>query len=556
MEKIRQRLGFLYPDNGDQIYNDVMALIDCRGQGQVVKKTFVDEKDIMLITYGDSIINEGEMPLGTLKKFLNQYGENTVSAVHLLPMFPYTSDDGFSVVDYKAISPELGGWSEVEALADDFNLMFDAVINHSSKSSSWFKGFLSEDEAYKEHYIEANPELDYSTVTRPRALPLLTPFKTNEGTKHIWTTFSADQVDLNFKSPRVLMDVLDVLVTYAEKGARFIRLDAIGFAWKEIGTTCIHLEQTHELIKLFRDVLDACVPGTILITETNVPHKENISYFGSGFDEAQLVYQFPLPPLVYYSFIVGSTNKLMEWLKTIDTPSNATTYFNFLASHDGIGVRPTEGILTDEERGLLVSTTLENGGRVSYKDNGDGTQSPYELNISYVNAISGCETKEEFKIRKFIASQGILLSLAGVPGIYVHSLLGSTNWYEGVEESGINRRINREKLNYQKLLDELETDPLRKGIFENYKKLIKIRKNQSGFHPLAEQTVLELDDHCFSIKRHNKETNETIIVVINVSSQAVNLHNTSLEGVELLSGETIHGDLHLEPFDVCWIRTN
>lgn len=552
MKQIEERLKKLYPHNHEELLEKVQTIID-RYQSKR-ENTFVDEKDVMLITYGDSIKRQSQSGLGALNSFLRTKGDDSITAVHLLPMFPFTSDDGFSVVDYKAINPELGDWEDVSDLANSFDLMFDAVINHSSKSCPWFKAFLAGEERYKDHYIVADPELDYSSVTRPRALPLLTPFETSEGTKHIWTTFSEDQVDLNFKSPRVFLDILDVLLTYSERGARFIRLDAIGFAWKELGTTCIHLEETHELIKLYREILDSCLPGTILITETNVPHKENISYFGNGYDEAQMVYQFPLPPLVYYSFITGDTKKLTGWLEDIDTPSDATTYFNFLASHDGIGVRPTEGILTDDERQILVDTTLKQGGRVSYKNNGDGTQSPYELNIAYVDAITGSEEKEDKKVEKFLASQSILLSLAGVPGIYIHSLLGSRNWTEGVEESGINRRINREKLNYDDLMEKLDSETMEQKIFDGYKSLIKIRKEQSAFHPLAKQEVVSRDSRLFSIRRHNEETGDVMDIIINVSNEKVSVEDSSLMGKELISQRDIKQKVDIAPYEVLWIK--
>lgn len=285
-----------------------------------------------------------------LKTFLDREMEETISGVHLLPMFPYTSDDGFSVQDFREIDPELGTWKDIEALGENYDLMFDAVINHVSKSSVYFQEFLKGNEKYRNFFIVADPDEDYSSVTRPRALPLLTAFETADGEKYVWTTFSEDQIDLNYKEPAVLLEILDILLFYASKGARFLRFDAIGFAWKEKGTTCMHLPQTHELIKLMREVLEECAKGCTIITETNVPHKENISYFGDGTDEAGLVYQFPLPPLTLYSYIVGNAEKLTEWAASLEPTNPQTTYFNFLASHDGIGMRPVEDILSEEER--------------------------------------------------------------------------------------------------------------------------------------------------------------------------------------------------------------
>jgi sucrose phosphorylase len=552
-QSMMNKLEFLYGDKGAEVFEDIERLALKYGKEKTSPKPWVTENDVMLITYGDSIQSKDRVPLDALHQFLNEYIKDTITAVHLLPFFPYTSDDGFSVTDYRVIDPELGGWSNVNALSKDYDLMFDAVINHISKSSEWFQGYLQGDPRYSDYFIEADPTKDYSMVTRPRALPLLTPFETGQGTKHIWTTFSEDQIDLNFQNPKVLLEILDILVMYARNGARFIRLDAIGFAWKKLGTTSMHLEETHVLIKVMRDILDLLVPGTIMITETNVPHAFNISYFGNGFDEAQMVYQFPLPPLTLFSFQTKSAKKLLDWADSLDQTSPQTTFFNFLASHDGIGVRPTEGILTDEERQLMVSKTLEHGGRVSYKNNADGSKSPYELNITFVDALTHPKEKDDVRINRFLAAHTILLSVVGVPGIYIHSLLGSQNDYQGVEESGINRRINREKLNKAKLDEELKSNSTRKQIFQRFSKLIKIRRGQSAFHPQAKQDVLFLDDRVFSIVRTNEVTNDRVLVLVNVSDEIVHL-SLQNQGVDLISNNLIGNEVILQPYGHLWVK--
>lgn len=136
---------------------------------------------------------------------------------------------------------------------------------------------------------------------------MLTEFDTKEGKKSYWTTFSTDQIDLNYQSIDLYKEILSILLYYTQNGARMIRLDAIGFLWKELGTTCMHLPQTHKVVQSFRKILDEAAPGTLIITETNVPHKENISYFGEGEKEAHMVYQFPLPPLVMFSILTGNS---------------------------------------------------------------------------------------------------------------------------------------------------------------------------------------------------------------------------------------------------------
>lgn len=536
--------------------NKAFQMMEERFQSYLTSKErdeWLSEKDSMLITYGDSLHSEGKTGLNTLHNFLVKYVGNAISSVHLLPMYQYTSDDGFSVVDYKQVNPELGSWEDVNNLAKDYKLMFDGVINHISKSSDWFQRFLLCEEPYKDFFIAADPNGDYSQVVRPRALPLLTPFKTKEGTKYVWTTFSEDQVDLNFKSIDVLIEILDVLITYANNGAKFIRLDAIGFLWKEKNTKCIHLPETHEVVKLIRKVLDVYVPGTMIITETNVPHKENISYFGNN-DEAHLVYQFPLPPLVMFTLLKGDATKLTSWVKSLEPLSSHTTYFNFLSSHDGIGIRPTEGILTDEERQFLVDNTLRNGGEVSYKDNGDGTKSPYELNINYQDAIAGFEASDELRIKRFIVAETILLSLEGIPGIYIHSLLGSRNDYYGKTISGISRRINREKLDVKDLEDSLNSDTNRSKIFEELIKILNIRRCHSAFSPMASQQILELDPRIFGLIRNNKDTGEIIYVLINVSNEDITLDMKDLEGTDLLSGTKIQSMITLNALQSMWIQ--
>ncbi|MCG9663874.1 Sucrose phosphorylase [Vibrio mediterranei] len=518
----------------------------------VGKKQWVDQNDIMLITYGDSIKKQGEAPLHTLREFLNDNAADVLSAVHILPCYPYTSDDGFSVVDYWKINPELGDWQDVQSLSNNYDLMFDGVINHISKSSDWFQGYLKGETQYREFFTEANPNRDYSSVTRPRALPLLTTFETANGTKHIWTTFSEDQIDLNFRCPEVFQKIAELLLFYAQQGASFIRLDAIGFMWKELDTPCIHQPQTHAIVQALRALMSAVAPHVKLITETNVPHNDNISYFGNGENEAHLVYQFPLPPLTLHTLQTGNSDKIVDWMSSLEPCSEQTTFFNFLASHDGIGVRPVEGILNKEQVDHLLSVVQTNGGRVSYKDNGDGTQSPYELNINYFDAIRDANSDDQTNLDRFMAAQSILISMAGVPGIYVHSLLGSGNDIEGLERLGYNRAINREKLERTEVESELAKPESRRAqVLSRFKHILGIRKQQRAFAPSASQRVVATSEQLVTFVR-----DEQVLVAINISNQAVELDtNAVLKGVshDLISGNDLSGVVTVQPYQVMWL---
>ncbi|EKZ0267207.1 sugar phosphorylase [Listeria monocytogenes] len=510
----------------------------------------ISEKNVYLIAYGDSIFEKNKHPLQTLNEFLQEYAQDVITDVHLLPIFPSTSDDGFSVTDYKQIDEQLGDWDDVQKMSENFRVMLDFVANHMSKSSDWFKRFSDNEAPYNQFFIEKDSQFDYKNVTRPRTSPL---FHKYENGKELWTTFSEDQLDLNVRNIDCLVALTDVLLFYASKQATSIRLDAIGFLWKTSGTTCMHLPETHEIISLWRLLIDELYPNLQIITETNVPHEENISYFGDGENEANMVYQFPLPPLVLHTFTCHDTTKLSKWAKSISQVSSTATYFNFLASHDGIGMRPATGILSDEEINSLVQKAVQNGGQVSYKDNADGTQSVYELNINYGEALQnpGEDTTEELVTKKIIAAHSILLTLQGVPAIYYHSFLGSKNDLVGYEESGINRRINREKLEKNQLVHELETDTYRQTIFTSLKKLVQIRRNHTAFSPFATQEILDLGPDVFAIKRESEE--ECIYGIINVTSHNIS-KTLAFSGTNLLTNQPVASELDLTAYEVVWIK--
>jgi len=514
-------------------------------------------RDAMLITYGDQVSEPGRAPLATLDAWLAEHLGDDISSVHLLPFYPYSSDDGFSVIDYTVVDPKLGDWDDIARLAQAYRLMFDAVINHVSAHSAWFQGFLAGDERYSDWFITVDQPADLSTVTRPRTHPLLTTFDTASGPRRVWTTFSSDQIDLNFGNPEVLLAIVDVLLLYAARGAGYIRLDAIGYMWKEIGTSCIHLPKAHTAVKLFRSVYDAVAPAILLITETNVPHRDNISYFGNGDDEAQLVYQFPLAPLVLHAFQTGSTRHLSGWAAGLETPSEHVTFFNFLASHDGIGVLPASGILSPTEIDALVARTLQHGGRVGYKTNSDGSQSAYELNITLMDALSDPQTTpQDEAIDRFMTAQAIMLALRGLPGIYVHSLVGSHNDTEGMARTGHNRTINRRKWQRAEIDARLaEPQSHEARVLARYRQLLRARASSPAFDVAAEQQILGADDGLFAVLR-SAPGGERVVCVHNVSGAPQNFTvGEARMMTDLITGDAYDasGPINVAPYASLWL---
>ncbi|MGA7143052.1 MAG: alpha-amylase family glycosyl hydrolase [Desulfobacterales bacterium] len=545
--------------NGKAAFDKIFPIIEKYSDLKNREETDFSEKDVFLVTYGDTLNKTGEAPLETLCDFAESRFKDVFSTIHILPFFPYSSDDGFSVVDFFAVNPELGDWKDIQRLGRVFRLMFDLVLNHVSSKSAWFKNYLDEKSRYEDLAIEVDPSTDLSLVTRPRSLPLLTRFhKTSGDTVYVWTTFSADQIDLNYKSVDVLEKMVNVLLFYMKKGAAVIRLDAVAYLWKDIGTSCIHLRQAHQVVQLFRKILDLAAPDSLLITETNVPHQENVSYFGDGKNEAQMVYNFTLPPLLLYTFVREDAGALSRWAEClrIDSPDN--TFFNFTASHDGIGVRPLEGILARDEIEKLMGIVKKNGGDVSYKRDPDGSNSPYELNITYVDALLNLENNNDpWHIPRFLASQAIQLVLPGVPAIYIHSILGSRNWTEGVRRTQSKRAVNREKLRVDDVLSQLkDPETFRSRIFYPFIHMIKTRREQSAFHPKADFEILHIDPKVFVVVRRSMA--QTIYTVTNISSGRAEVSLSDAKApsrmTDLITGDVFRADaITLAPYRFLWL---
>jgi len=551
-DDVRDVINKIYgPAYGPSAFERIAALAEGFGTpGQQGRREF-SEADTVLITYGDTMLSKRYSPLQALHRFACQYLKAGFSAVHLLPFFTFSSDDGFSVIDYRTVNPEIGTWQDVTRFGRDFDLMFDYVLNHISSGSRWFERYLKELPGYQDLAIEVDPQIDLSAVTRPRALPLLTPFtKASGASVHVWTTFSEDQIDLNYKSLDVLLKMVEVLLFYVHQGARLIRMDAVAYLWKQIGTSCIHLPQTHDMVRLFRKILDWAAPEVAIITETNVPHLENVSYFGDGYNEAQMVYNFTLPPLLLHAFHTGSASVLGQWAQTLSTPSEQTTFFNFTGSHDGIGIRPLEGILAADEIERLAELARRHGGEVSSKANQDGSKSPYELNLTYLDAMSADPAK-------FLASQAIQLSLPGVPAVYIHSLLGSRNWQAGVELTGRARTINRQQLDLSEVLTALDNpQSYRSSIFYPYCRMLQVRRAQPAFHPHAGFDVIPMDQRVFCLRRFAED--QVIYALTNIVDGYISTSLRFKGGPhhmrDLLSNQDYLSDaLRLEPYQTLWL---
>ena len=546
-----------YPEHVNELYEAIQEKIKLFNDDQKQqKKITINEINAILITYADTLRGEGS-PLSVLTRFLIDYVGDTFNVIHLLPFFDYSSDDGFSIIDYQKVNQDCGRWEDIAILSDRYHLMFDAVINHISQKSEWFQGYLNGAAEYQDFFIALKGDEDLSQVTRPRTSPLSTQFQSINGQKAIWTTFSSDQIDLNYQNPKLFLRIIDTLFFYIHQGASLIRLDAVGYLWKEKGTSCIHLEQTHEIVKLIRCCLDKLIKNALVITETNVPHSDNIRYFGDGKNEAHMVYNFSLPPLVLHAYLQQSSKELSQWVNQLDYPSSDATFFNFLASHDGIGLTPLNGLVDVKEVNDIVLSCVKNGGKISYKRQVDGSQIPYELNINFFDALSDRSHDEVLNIRKFLGAHAIAIALKGIPGIYIHSLLGSKSWKKGVEQLGYNRAINREKLQIEQVLSELKAvDSTRHQIFYPLKKMLEFRTTQKSLSLKASQRVILVSEQVFILKRSFED--ETIFLLVNLSDteQVIDINEFPKSGdfQDMMNEGKTLDQLIIDPYAFLWLK--
>ncbi len=522
-----------------------------------------DQGDVIVITYGDSVLCPDEKPLQTLKRFLDELGDGLLTGLHILPFYPWSSDDGFAVLDYSSVNEALGDWSDIERLAWDYHLMADLVINHCSARSLWFENFIKGESPGEGYFITVSPDTDLGDVVRPRTSPLLKEVATHRGIEYVWCTFSHDQVDLDFRNPEVLKQFVSIVRQYLDHGVRIFRLDAVAFLWKIPGTSCLNLEETHEVVRLLRTLVEYARSDTMLITETNIPNTENLSYFGNA-NEAHCIYNFSLPPLLVNTLITGDCSYLKQWMMSMPPAQNGTAYFNFIASHDGIGLRPAEGLLSDEELDTLIATMQHFGGHVSYRRLGNGADKAYEINIALFDALQGTVDGPDSRgVDRFICAHAMMLGMEGIPGIYIHSLLGTRNDYRRVENTGHPRAINRHQWDWDALHAELEREDSSHGVvLWRMKELIALRRRQPAFHPNATQFTLHLGNQLFGYWRQSIDRRQSIFCVSNVSLEpqplalaGINLIDTE-QWWDLIGDQQLEGRgqiLELEPYQTVWI---
>ena len=560
LKKIYRQI--LTKQNIDLLKNEIVQLIEDFNKKNLLNKINISEKTSLVISYGDNIYSSQSSSMKIFQKFFQKNLEKLFDTIHFLPFYPSSSDSGFAVKDHYQIDKKIGNWSDLKKISKSKKIMADVVINHASARGLWFKNFLKRKKPGKDYFLTVNSKFNTSKVVRPRDHKLLKKIKIFEKNDYLWRTFSPDQIDLNFKNPSVLLRFIKIIIYLINNGVTIFRLDAIAYLWKQNGTKCINLSQTHEIIKLLRVVTSLLNVQTLIITETNLPEKENLSYFGKN-NEANWVYNFSLPPLLIHAFLFENSSYLNQWSRKLPSTKHGNCYLNFIASHDGIGIRPTEGILNEKTLGSFLKRLKKNGSKFSYRKVQNKSKKVYEANITVFDALrkSDFDPKGLFFLERYISAHAIMISFEGIPAVYFNSLFGKSNDEAKYIITGNNRDVNRYKWNFNNITTKLRDKKSKQSIFyRNIGALLEIKRKQKAFHPNASRININLGPKIFCFKRISKDKKQSIICMTNLSSkiQTPNFKKTGSYRDLLNSNLKFRegNSLILKPFQTVWLTNN
>lgn len=486
----------------------------------------------ILSVYPDHI-SDGGNTLEQLDAFLDERFASAFETLHILPFFPSTGDGGYAVSDHKAVSSRYGTWREIRKLSARFRLIADLVLNHVSSSHFWVSSFLAGDAAFDDFFIELDPKADLRAIERPpRDTPVLSPFKSSLGVRHLWTTFGPDQVDLNYRNPAVLRAIRDIAQSLASEGVSSLRLDAIAYVWKEFGSSCANLPQAADVLRLLRAGLGADRPN--LIAEVDA---ELQGHFLRG-DGADFAFRFDLAPCLAHSLVTGKSDCLYRWIS-----SNSGVDFSrsilFLANHDSLYLRPQAPILDDREVDDLVETAIRVGCIPVVR--GDRI---YQISGPLHLMFSG-----EFEIvcRRIALAMFLLASLPGIPMVYLNTLLAAPLAALNSEEGP--RSINRYKFGVAEIHHLLQSTCREKllarvlGIFSSRRRMNSLAADR----PLMPVSCTT-NSIIFARGRHD----ERVYVVANLSASNEEEIYFPAPMVNLESGESVGRAIRLLPLQFGW----
>ncbi len=451
---------------------------------------------IQLCTYADRF---GQGDLVTLQNLLNNQFAGVFGGVHLLPFyFPIDgADAGFDPVDHTQVDNRLGGWNNVKDLSESYDVMADVIVNHVSSNSLAFKDYLknAEDSVYADLFLTYEKvfptgatQEQLVNLYRPRPGLPFSKIKLANGKEELfWTTFTADQIDIDVFSEAGKNYLLSILDKLEQANVKMIRLDAAGYAVKKAGSRCFMTDETFDFIESFSTM--AADRGIEVLVEIHAHYLTQVAIA----KKAGWVYDFALPPLLLHTLIAKNSKSLQAWYEI--SPRNAVTV---LDTHDGIGIIDIaaekgvgSGLLTNDEVNELVENIHSNSGHTSRKATGAAASNLdlYQVNCTYYEALG----KDD---QAYLLARLIQFFSPGIPQVYYVGLLAGENDMALLEKTGVGRDINRHYYS----LDEIES-ALRRPVVANLIALMKFRNSHPAFQtgvfscPTTDAEHLQLNWH-------------------------------------------------------------
>ncbi|MEZ0537050.1 sucrose phosphorylase [Caldicellulosiruptoraceae bacterium PP1] len=477
---------------------------------------------VQLITYPDSLGGD----LKQLNRILNKYFLDVFKGgVHILPPYPSSGDRGFAPLTYFEIEPSFGTWDDISSIGERFDILLDLMVNHISKQSEYFQDFLKKGRKseYADMFItldkiwkDGNPvqdDINKIFLRRPRPYSIFKIEETGEEEK-VWTTFGkqdpSEQIDLDVKSEKVKQLFKDIFENFSKNNVKIVRLDAVGYVIKKLGTSCFFVEpEIYEFLNWIKKMADSY--GIELLPEVHSHYSIQYKLAEHGF----WIYDFILPYTVLYTMLNKTNEKLYQYLK-----NRPAKQFTMLDCHDGIPIKPdTDGLIDTKEAREVVDICVKRGANLSLilsdEHKSEDGFDVHQIRCSYYSILD-CDDNA------YLAARAIQFFTPGIPQVYYVGLLAGENDFEAVKRTGEGREINRHNFSVEEVEQSLKKDVVQRLI-----KLIKFRNEYEAFDGEFVIEDCPKDEIRLSWHKDNKfcrliidlKTNKTVIRYINDNSK-------------------------------------
>ncbi|PKG23552.1 sucrose phosphorylase [Niallia nealsonii] len=482
------------------------------------------KNQVQLITYPDSLGGD----LKTLNQvLLKHFSDIFEGGVHILPPFPSSGDRGFAPLTYLEIEPSFGTWEDIRQIGENFDVLVDLMVNHISRQSAYFQDFLQKGRKseYADLFItldklweDGQPvqeDIDKMFLRRPLPYSTFTIEETGEEEK-VWTTFGktnpSEQIDLDIKSEKVKQLLTDFFVNFKKQNVKIVRLDAVGYVIKKLGTSCFFVEpEIYEFLDWVMELANSLDIELLPEVHSHYSIQYKLAEHGCW------IYDFILPYRILDTLINKTSNELLDYLK-----NRPHKQFTMLDCHDGIPVKPDMDDLIDtKEARALVDVCLERGSNLSLilsdEHKAEDGFDVHQIRCSYYSVLN-CDDDA------YLAARAIQFFAPGVPQVYYVGLLAGENDVENVQKTGEGREINRHNFSFKEIEESLD-----KKVVQRLLTLIRFRNEYAAFNGEFEVLESAADEILLSWKKEEKhctlyinlQTNKSVIDYVNESGDIV-----------------------------------